>query len=59
MGNNTETPFGTLFLKTLESVLEVVLLSAGGYILAKVSNILLHRSKDALERVTMLTRMSE
>lgn len=28
-------PFGTLLLKTLESILEVVLLSAGGYILAK------------------------
>jgi hypothetical protein len=36
MGNNAETPFSVLFLKTLESVLEVVLLSAGGYILAKV-----------------------
>lgn len=27
---NTEAPFGILFLKTIESILEVVMLSAGG-----------------------------
>lgn len=27
---NTEAPFGMLFLKTIESILEVVILSAGG-----------------------------
>lgn len=32
---DTQAPFGILFLKTLESILEVVMLSAGGYVLAK------------------------
>ncbi|ORY80035.1 auxin efflux carrier [Protomyces lactucae-debilis] len=52
MGNNAETPFGTLFLKTLESVLEVVLLSAGGYILAK-NKVLPKDSQKTISNINM------
>ncbi|CCG84176.1 protein of unknown function [Taphrina deformans PYCC 5710] len=50
MGDNTQAPFGILFLKTLESILEVVMLSAGGYVLAKRKTL----SKDSQKTISNL-----
>ncbi len=45
-----QTPFGTLFLKTLESILEVVFISIGGYILARKKIL----SKDSQKTISNL-----